>query len=161
MTFAVRKATLCDAEALAQLYLQFWEVHENVDLLIELEERPTLCNQIEAAKKAIRKRTAHIFVAVENNEIIGYIEFLIKKNEDCFKIKEYGYLDACVTHKKHRKKGVAQKLTRAVFEFFKERGIMHVRTTVYNINEPGTKVLHKLGFRSLSTVMMRQVQFQN
>ncbi len=107
MTLTIRKATLHDAEALAQLYLQFWEVHESVDLLIELEESPTVSNQIEAAKKAIRRRTKHILVAVENNEVIGYIEFLIKKNEDCFKIKEYGYLDACVTHTNHRKKGVA------------------------------------------------------
>ncbi len=159
MNVTVRKATLCDAEAIASLYLQFWEVHGAIDPLCELAENPTLDNQLEGARKAIRRRKTHIFVGVEKetNEVIGYIEFLIKKNESCFKTKEYGYLDACVTDKKHRRKGVAQKLTKAALNFLKNRGITYIKTNVYNINEPGRKVLQKLGFEDLSTLMIKMI----
>ncbi|KYK36399.1 MAG: GNAT family N-acetyltransferase [Theionarchaea archaeon] len=159
MDFTVRKAIPCDAETVARLYLQFWEVHKDIDPLIELKESPTRANQIEEAKKAIRKRTTYILVAVEKetNEVVGFIEFLIKKNEDCFKIKEYGYLDACVTDKKHRRKGVARELTKAAITFFKEKGITYVRTNIYNGNEPAQKVLQTLGFNPQSTIMMKMV----
>lgn len=155
----MRKAIPCDAEAVARLYLQFWEVHKDIDPLIELKESPTLASQIEEAKRAIRKRTTYILVAVEKetNEVVGYIEFLIKKNKDCFKIKEYGYLDACVTDKKYRRKGVAQKLTEAALTFFKDKGITYVRTNVYNGNEPAQEVLQDLGFNPQSTIMMKMV----
>lgn len=155
MGFTVRKAIRKDAEALAQLYLQFWEVHKDSDPLIQLKIEPTLKNQIDGARKSIKKRTTHILVATENDTVVGYIEFLIKKNEDCFSVREYGYVDACVTDKNYRKKGVARELTKAALNFFEEKGITYVRTNVYNNNELGLKVLQKLGFEPLSTVMVK------
>lgn len=158
MNFTVRKAHIYDAEALARLYLQFWEVHKDIDPLIQLAEEPTLQNQVEGAKRDLRKRTTHIFVAVkkETNEVIGCIEFFVKKNEDCFKIKEYGYLDACVIDEKHRRKGVARELTEAALKFFKDKGITYVKTSVYNVNEPGQKVLQTLGFNPQSITLIKR-----
>jgi ribosomal protein S18 acetylase RimI-like enzyme len=157
MGFTVRKAIPQDAEALAKLYLQFWEVHTCIDPLIQLKEEPTLKNQIDAARKSIKKRTTHLLVATENDTVIGYMEFCIKKNEDCFTIAEYGYVDACVIDKKYRRKGVARKLTQGALQVLKEKGITYVKTNVYNANEPGRIALQKLGFTPLSTIMMKMV----
>ncbi len=155
MGFTVRKAIPQDAEALAELYLQFWEVHTCIDPLIQLKEEPTLKNQIDRARKSIKKRTTHLFVATENDTVIGYIEFCIKKNEDCFNIAEYGYLDACVTDKNYRRKGVARKLTQVALQVLKDNGITYVKTNVYNVNGAGRIVLQNLGFTPLSTIMVR------
>lgn len=70
MGFTVRKAIPQDAEAFAKLYLQFWEVRGDIDPLIQLKEEPTLKNHIDGAKMSIRKRTTHLLVATENDNVI-------------------------------------------------------------------------------------------
>lgn len=70
MGFTVRKAIPQDAEAFVKLYLQFWEVRGDIDPLIQLKEEPTLKNQIDGAKMSIKKRTTHLLVATENDNVI-------------------------------------------------------------------------------------------
>ena len=151
MEFKIRKAKLEDAEALARLYFQFWEPHNNVDPLLEFDKKLTLKSQVEFAKKDIRKRDNYIFVADLNGKVIGFVEFFIKKNEDCFKIKKYGYLNSATTHTDYRKRGVAKALTNVALKFFKQKGISYVRTNVYNSNDVAMKTWTKIGFEPQST----------
>lgn len=157
MDFTIRKAKLSDAKGMVRLYLQFWEPHKGVDPLLEPDKRPTLKNQIELAKKDIKKKNSHIFVAVKDNKIIGLIGFLIKKNEDCLKIKKYGLLDFSVTDKKHRRKGVAKGLTRFGFKFLRDKGIKYVRIKVYNKNKAAFKAWQRLGFKPQSIHMIKRL----
>jgi len=158
MGFSIRKAELSDAETIADLYLQFWKSHEGVDPLLEFENKLTLDNQIEFAKKNIKKTSNTIFVADLNGKVIGFIEFLIKKNEDCFKIKEYGYLNLATTDKEHRGKGVAKALTNTALKFFKDKGIKYVRTNVYNSNYIAMKTWTKIGFEPQSTFLIKRIK---
>lgn len=158
MEFSIRKAELSDAEAIADLYLQFWESHEGVDPLLEFENNLTLDNQIESAKKIIKKPSNNVFVADLNGKVIGVIEFLIKKNDDCFKIKEYGYINLATTDKEHRGKGVARALTNTALQFLKDKGIKYVRTNVYNSNEIAMKTWTKLGFKPQSTFLFKEIK---
>jgi|SRR3989338_3091988 len=158
MNIQIRKARIGDAEHLARLYLQFWVPHKKVDPLLEFEKKMTLKNQIEFAKKEIKKRSNHIFVADLNEKVIGFIEFFIKKNDDCFKIKKYGYLNSATTDKKYRGKGVAKKLTNASLKFFKDKGIKYVRTNVYNSNDVAMKTWIKLGFEPQSTFLLKRIK---
>ncbi len=158
MEFKIRKAKLSDAEDLARLYFQFWAPHKKVDPLLEFEKKMTLKNQTEFAKKDIRKRNNHIFVANKDGKVIGFIEFFVKKNENCFKIKKYGYLNSATTHKDYRGKGVAKALTNVALKFFKDRGIKYVRTNVYNSNEIAMKTWIKIGFEPQSTFLIKKIK---
>jgi ribosomal protein S18 acetylase RimI-like enzyme len=158
MEFKIRKAKESDAEDLARLYFQFWVPHKNVDPLLEFEKKMTLKNQIEFAKKDIRKRSNHIFVADLNGKVIGFIEFFIKKNEDCFKIKKYGYLNSATTDKAHRGKGVAKALNNTALKFFKDKRIKYVRTNVYNSNDIAMKTWTKIGFEPQSTFLIKRIK---
>ncbi|MFW5865884.1 MAG: GNAT family N-acetyltransferase, partial [Nanoarchaeota archaeon] len=155
MRFSIRKAKLSDSESVADLYLQFWKSHERIDPLLEFENKLTLDNQIEFAKKNIKKTSNNIFVADLNGKVIGFIEFLIKKNENCFKIKEYGYLNLATTDKGHRGKGVAKALTNTALQFLKDRGVKYVRTNVYNSNDIAMKTWTKIGFEPQSTFLIK------
>jgi ribosomal protein S18 acetylase RimI-like enzyme len=158
MEFEIRKAKLSDAEDLARLYFQFWKPHKKVDPLLEFEKKMTLKNQIEFAKKDIKKRNNQIFVADKNGRVIGFIEFFIKKNEVCFKIKKYGYLNSATTHKDYRGKGVVKTLTNAALKFLKKKGIKYVRTNVYNSNDVAMKTWMKLGFKPQSTFLIKRIK---
>jgi ribosomal protein S18 acetylase RimI-like enzyme len=158
MDFKIRKAKLSDAEDLAKLYFQFWEPHKKVDPLLEFEKKLTLKNQIEFAKKDIRKRSNYIFVAEKDDMVIGFIEFFIKKNESCFKIKKYGYLNSTATHKDYRGKGVVKALTNEALKFLKNKGIKYVRTNVYNTNKVAMKTWTKLGFKPQSTFLIKRIK---
>lgn len=158
MEFRIRKAKLSDAESLARLYFQFWEPHKKVDPLLEFEKRLTLKSQTESAKKDIRKRNNHILVADLGGEVIGFIEFFIKKNDDCFKIKRYGYLNSAAINKDYRRKGVAKALTDAALRSLKEQGIKYIRTNVYDSNKVAMNTWIKLGFRPQSSILIRKIR---
>lgn len=158
MNIKIRKAKIEDAEHLARLYLQFWEPHRKVDPLLEFDKKVILKNEIKSAKKNIKKRGKYIFVACQNENIVGFIEFFIKKNEDCFKIKKYGYLNSATTHKDYRGKRIAKKLTNEALKFLKKKGITYVRTNVYNVNKIAMKTWMKLGFRPQSTFLIKRIK---
>ena len=158
MDIKIRKAKIEDTEPLAKLYLQFWEPHRKIDPLLRLDKKITLKSEITSAKKNIKKRGNYIFVAYQKESIVGFIEFFIKKNEDCFKVKKYGYLNSATTHKKYRGKGVAKALTNAALEFLKNKGIKYVRTNVYNSNDIAMKTWTKLGFEPQSTFLIKRIK---
>jgi ribosomal protein S18 acetylase RimI-like enzyme len=153
----IRRAKASDAEQLAKLYLQFWVPHKKVDPLLEFEKKSTLKKQIEFAKKDVNKKGNYIFVAEQDEKLIGFIEFFIKKNCACFKIKKYGYLNAITTHKGYRGKGVARALTNVALKFFKSKGIKYVRTNVYNSNDVAMKTWTKLGFKPQSMFFIKKI----
>ncbi len=153
----IRKARLSDAEDLARLYLQFWEVHGDVDPLLKLARKPILKREAEQARKDIRKKGTHIFVAVEEGHAIGFIELLIKKNHPVFSIKKYGYLNSCVVDKRYRRKGVAQKLVRYGIAFLKKKGARHMKTNVYASNKAALKAWEKVGFKEISKIMLKRL----
>ncbi|MEK6983068.1 MAG: GNAT family N-acetyltransferase [Nanoarchaeota archaeon] len=152
------KTKLSDAEDLAKLYFQFWEPHKKVDPLLEFEKKMTLKNQIKFAKKDIKKASNHILVADRNGKVIGFIEFFVKKNESCFKIKKYGYLNSATTDKHYRGKGIAKALTNGALKFLKKKGIKYAKTNVYDANKLAMKVWIKLGFKPKSTFLMKKIK---
>lgn len=158
MNIKIRKAKIEDAGHLARLYLQFWELHRKIDPLLEFNKKITLKSEIKSAKKNIKKRGNYIFVACQKENIVGFIEFFIKKNEDCFQVKKYGYLNSATTHKDYRGKGIAKKLTNVTLKFLKKKGITYVRTNVYNVNKVAMKTWMKLGFRPQSTFLIKKIK---
>jgi ribosomal protein S18 acetylase RimI-like enzyme len=157
MDFKIRKAKMSDAEDLAKLYFQFWEPHRNVDPLLEFSKKLTFKNQVEFAKKDIKKKGTYVFVVERCGQIIGFIEFFIKNNDKCFKIKKYGYLNSATTHEDYRGLGVAKALTKECLKFLKKKGITHIRTNVYNTNKIAMKTWTRLGFKPQSTFLIKKL----
>jgi ribosomal protein S18 acetylase RimI-like enzyme len=157
MNYKVRKARLSDAEGLGRLYLEFWGPHRKVDPLIEMRRKITVKKEIESAKKEIKSKKSFTFVADKDGEIIGFIELLIKKNDRCFKVKKYGYLNAAATLKKYRGKGVAKALAKAGFKSLKDKGIEYVQGRVYNTNKTALEAWEKIGLKPQSTMLFKKL----
>jgi len=161
MDFVIRRARPEDGEGLARLYLQFWEPHRDVDPLIELKGKATYRSHLAFARRDIRNKDNLIFVAISGDRVVGYIEALVKKNDRCFKINRYGWLNSAVTHKDYRRRGIAKALTEKVFEAFEARGIEHVKATVYNSNRIAMRTWRRLGLKPLSTNFIYIVRCKN
>ncbi|MFH1585205.1 MAG: GNAT family N-acetyltransferase [archaeon] len=153
----IRKARKGDERDLMELYPQFWEIHNLIDPLIKPAKKLTRKSYLNGAKENIKKFKFGFLVAEIDGKVVGYIEFMIKKNENFFKVKRYGYLDATVTHKNYRKRGVAKALTKEAIKSLKKRGIKYVKANVYNSNKIAIGVWKKLGFKENSTMLLKKI----
>lgn len=153
----VRKAKPNDAEGIAKLYLQFWEVHKGVDPVIRLKKKPTIETEAEFAKQIIRKKSSIVLVAETEEQIIGMAEVKIQKNDECFRVKKYAWLNACVVDKNHRRKGVAKKLTEEAIRETKKKNIKYMKIKTYNDNKTALEAWKRLGFEEISTELFKEI----
>ena len=119
--------------------------------MIKLRENATYKGHLAFARRDIKNKDNLIFVAISGDRVVGYIEALVKKNEQCFKINRYGWLNSAVTHRDYRRRGIARALTMRAFEALDARGIKHVKANVYNSNRIALRTWQRLGFKPLST----------
>ena len=82
---------------------------------------------------------------------------MIKKNDPFFKIKRYGYLDACTVDKNYRRKGIAKALTKAAIKHLKDKGIKYIKTNVYIKNRSALKAWEKLNFKPSSINLIKKI----
>jgi len=153
----IRKPTKKDLEELSDLVLQFWEVHKNLDPLIEPKKKETKQDRIKGFLEFSKRKNHFLYVAVEEKIVVGYTEFYIKDNDKFFKVRRFGYMDTIVVHKDFRRKGIGKELTKFVLDFLKKKGIKYVRANVYNKNETALKVWKKAGFEFQSTQLFKKI----
>ncbi len=156
MGMIIRKAKLSDAEGMARLYMQFWEVHKGLDPLIEPAFKPDLKNNLKWAEKDVRSRKNITFVAVVDGKVVGYMELLVKKNEHYFKIKKYGYVNAVVVDRKYRRKGIARALIKEGLKIFRSKGLKYVQLSAY-VKYRVPKIWERMGFKTTSEMMIRKI----
>ena len=72
LTDPIVEIRLAAAEQLGRLYIQFWKVHIKLDPLLKLKEKLNLNQQINIAKKDLKKRDCFILIAYINTETYMY-----------------------------------------------------------------------------------------
>lgn len=153
----IRKATKKDAEQVAKLYLQFWEVHRKINPLHQLDFIINYKNCLKDVKELINYKDYWLYVAEENSNILGFILFTIKKNPEGFKVRKYGFLEETAVDKKHRGKGIAKALHNFALRYFKKKGIKYVSCSVEIDNKIALKVWQKLGFKHVSNDLIKGI----
>jgi len=84
-------------------------------------------------------------VAEENNEIIGYVVGIIRKNKT-------GHIVSIAVSPKHRRKKVGQKLLDAILTKFKKRKLIRVKLEVKTTNIPAISLYLKNGFQIVKRI---------
>lgn len=153
----IRKANKRDAEQVARLYLQFWSVHKKINPLHQLDFIINYKNCLKDVKELINYKDYCLYIAEENNEVLGFILFTIKKNPEGFKVRRYGFLEETAVDKKHRGRGIAKELHNFALHYFKKRGIRYVSCSVEVDNKVALKVWQKLGFRHASNDLVKEI----
>jgi ribosomal protein S18 acetylase RimI-like enzyme len=152
----IRKANMGDAEQLAGLYLQFWEVHRE-NPLHEPDFEVNYENCLNDATDVIHDRKFRLYVAVEGSEVLGFIVFAIEKQNKLFKVKKYGHLIEIVVDRKHRGKGIGIEMQNIALNYFKKKGIHYASCTVEIDNELALATWQKSGFKQISIDLIKEV----
>ena len=82
-----------------------------------------------------------IYVAVDDNKVIGFISIVNKKESN------YIYLDDYCVNKEYRGKGIGSTLMNMSFDFAEEQGIDEIITHVESANKESIKFYENKGFK--------------
>ena len=161
MKMEIRKAKARDAERLCELGNQFLEQISNCSPTCRIEKLNVDKKNIASWANGIIKpeKDSYTFVAEENGNILGYIEFAIEKNEPSqfFKVKQYGWIECIVIDEKIKGKGIGQKLFDYAIGLFREKKIRFVRLSVFLKNKGARDFWKKNGFWEDSLEMIRAI----
>lgn len=103
-----------------------------------------------------------IFVAKENDEIVGYITFDIKERENpIMRFRKQLSIDAMCVDKTVRHKGIGTKLLAFVKEYALKNNCTDLYLTVNEENIPGIKTYEKFGFRVKNIAYSMQINKEN
>jgi len=97
------------------------------------------------------------YIAEENNDILGFILFNLKKRESYYKIKTVGYIDLLFVDKKARGKGISKLLMEKVYEILKKENIEYLELSVHTDN-PAYEVWKKHGFKDYKVNMWKKLK---
>ena len=150
----IRKATMSDLPALRKLYLALEEDgvrYQPEHFVIGTRDDSFFQNIFDS-------ETQDILVAVEDDEVIGFVHVMIipQKKVSCLKPQTVVYMqDLCVREDK-RNGGIGTKLVRAAKDYGKEHGVDFIRTQVFPGNVDGIRFYERNGFCE----MMKTIECQ-
>lgn len=144
------------------------------DLLVELQEYIAeidkekyniLTNEyrekyFEKTMNEVNKYEGKIFLAIENEKVIGLIVGLINNEEEStydFKAPKRGRVTELVVSKKCRSNGIGKQLLDKMEKHFKEVGCKGVLIDVFAYNENAQKFYYKNGYFNRNIEVMKKI----
>lgn len=144
------------------------------DLLVELQEYIAeidkekyniLTNEyrekyFEKTMNEVNKYEGKIFLAIENEKVIGLIVGLINNEEEStydFKAPKRGRVTELVVSKECRSNGIGKQLLDKMEKYFKEVGCKGVLIDVFAYNENAQKFYYKNGYFNRNIEVMKKI----
>ena len=141
----IRKAIVTDIEKILFLEDQVFEIH--------LKARPDYVKNksvnYDYLKKIIEENNKEIFIAEENNEVIGFciIHIYELKNHPIFHDMINIEIENICVDKNHRKKGTGKRLFEEVKLFAKNNNARFIELTVWEFNQNAKKFYENMGMK--------------
>ncbi len=102
-------------------------------------------NYIRHVQHALRDETFVVLVAVEQQQVVGYVMGYIGQNPPIFAHPRYGFIaDLCVTSQ-CRRKGAGEALVKKICAWFRGRGMHSVQLNVAHLNPLSQAFWRKVG----------------
>lgn len=155
MKIKYRKATKKDLDALCQLWVKLGKGHVDYHSSYLLAK-----NYPSALRKFLKERfedkKSLIYLAEEQEKIVGFTFGRVKERPLIFKIKKEGSISDVFIEKSYREKGIGSKLTEILIEEFSKRKLKFVGLTV-DVDNPATKFYQRLGFKNRQLRMLKNL----
>ncbi len=143
MDIKIRKATLNDLDILLNFEQQLISIERPMDVSLEQEEKINYYD----ISEFITSDKATLYVAINDDEIIGSGYGLIRQNKSKFAQKEHGYIGFIYVKDEYRGHRISKDIFNAIFDWFRSKNIIEVRLTVYEENPYAIKTYEKIGFK--------------
>jgi len=142
----IREANIMDINKIMDLEDQIFKIHYKArpDWI---EKNP---RNYEYKKQFIEENNGKIFIAEEDNKIIGLCIFnirVIKDHQMFFDMVNIEIENICVDEK-YRKKGIGKKLLEKVKIYAKENNIKNIELSVWEFNENALKFYKNMGMET-------------
>ena len=152
----IRRATLEDLPAITKLWKTMMEYHhsfdERFDLVVNAEEI-----YLEHLTSHLTNFDYGLFVAKENEEVVGYTIGMILNNPAVFKLERYGFVSEMAVNETHQRKGIGNLLWSHLQKWFHRRGIRVMQLNVSHCNEKGYPFWKKMGCHEFLTIMWHNI----
>jgi ribosomal protein S18 acetylase RimI-like enzyme len=152
----IRRATLEDLPDITRLWKAMMDYHRSFD------ERFDLVNNAEEIY--LEHLTSHLsnfdyglFVAVEDESVIGYTIGMILNNPAVFTLDRYGFVSEMAVDEAHQRKGTGKMLWNHLQKWFQRRGIQVMQLNVSHRNEKGYRFWKKMGCDEFLTIMWHDI----
>ena len=148
----IRKATKEDLKEIIDL----WKDYEKFeDSLTDLRKHPYVEKRKDAEKnmranflRSIKKRTAEILFAVEDNKIVGFIFISKSKSDDIHDFDYYGIVHYIYIKPEFRGRGIASSLFEKSKYWFKRHKVKYINLNVNVNNKKAQEIYKKWGFNN-------------
>jgi ribosomal protein S18 acetylase RimI-like enzyme len=147
----IRKATITDLEGVQRLNKLLFEK--------ELREykKPLNCKWnfgkegIKYFKKQIPK--GNVFVAVDKNNVVGYVSCISYEGEKWRTIKKIGELDSMLILEEYRSQGIGKQLFQEFFKWCKSHNVDRIKVIAAAENKRAIEFYRKNGFKDYDLIL--------
>lgn len=151
----IREATKEDVPKILPVWREMMDFHAQRDICYNIRENAEkafskyLCKNFE-------KDDACIFIAQNNDNIIGYCQCQIIENPPVLVTEKYGSIAGMAVLEKYRRNGVGEQIVKKVIQWFQSKELKRVEVRVAVTNEVSTKFWRKMGFTTYLETMFKQ-----
>lgn len=139
----IRIATIDDLDELLEFEQKLIAHERPHDLTIKQSGHITYYDLPEI----IKSENSEVFVAEINGEMVGTGYGIIEDNKSKYIEPKHGYIGFIVVKDEYRRQGIADKILKHLFKYFKENGVYEAMLRVYDTNEGAFRLYEKLGFQ--------------
>ncbi len=97
---------------------------------------------------------ADIIIALDDDQIVGYITIYVKTQETYWKVKRVGAISGLMVHPAYRRKGIATQLLIKALEFFQHASVKYFTVFTAVNNRGAIAFYEKNGLIPLYTTMI-------
>ena len=96
----------------------------------------------------ISSEDSRVFVAEIAQDIVGCGFGKIEESKPKFKEEKHGYIGLIYVVENYRRQGIAEKILKSLFDWFKEQDVWEAMLRVYHDNDAAVKAYEKIGFKT-------------
>lgn len=150
----IRKATAKDVSSIVELWKELMDFHKEFDRFFSRSANGHE-GFADFITGHISSETSNVFVAEAGKDIVGYCLAIAEKHPPVLEIQKYGLVQDLAVTKKHRRRGIGERLLKEALSWFFEKGVDRIETRVAKCNKLSTEFWAKMGFTPyLETVFM-------
>ena len=136
-----------------EFFNEYKEYHQDFFKITELKDDDITSYFASFCGQAKRKA----FIALDGEQIVGYITVYIKKQEHYWQIKNVGEISGFMVQKEYRRKGIAKSLLEEAKKFFEAKSLKYYTVFTAIVNKGAIQFYRKNGLTSLITTMIGEI----
>ena len=133
------EATEKNIPEIVELWKELADHHSNIDSFFT--RRKSFITEL------IKSEEAKIFIAIEDQKIIGYIVAKIDEYPPVYILEKYGAIYDMIVTLEQRKKGIGEKLWQSALKWFKSLNLERVELSIVPTNLESSSFWKKQGFQ--------------